>query len=562
MTSSTLISSTIPFSFLHQSLALLLSMTAYRFWISARPIRGHVYVACSDRLLIFSTFALYCSCHDLSWDVFGESIALKLLIYSALGILSLKFVTLAADYGVESMCFEKVGVLLLAGMTAIHPPIAFLFLCFYSFARGAVIPLHEGFPFRALQLFSVSLPVTKIFLLLGLFEKSGLAPQIPTLSLLFILFGATYFHPGKCKLSLGQTRFHWIMRNQLHYLLVNGYLWGWFGHRAPSTVVVQAKILKMLNIPSAIFVTGSQLLCCTCLFCPYWAVTLLFSVIAFHLMVFITAGLLFWEFTVFNAMMIAATLNVPVEVSHQLFSIGMGSFAWLVILKFSGQIWNPPGLGWWDTPFVQQLQWDLFGSDGQWYSLDCAEMGIWEIQFVKGPVPARPRHFITGHLGCSVRLPTMEDRRELVQRLVRTNGEASQLSPLLSQADVRENFPQLQRYLVNRLQAQARRPKTSAFHKWFRVFWVNGGNYYTGKRYPRYYGQVPISRIRIRYEEFFFNEEEIKQISDLEVSTFDISHGAPLKLNLSVENSKPVLREQDGSEVHFTDLSSLSKELL
>jgi hypothetical protein len=311
-----------------------------------------------------------------------------------------------------------------------------------------------------------------------------------------------YLKPAWSKIRLGPRWWSWAWENRTDFILANAYNCGWAGF-VPERVVTRVlrampPWVRLLNVGTLV-VEASPLVAFLDrrLFLAVLAAT-----VVFHSVIFLCAGILFWEGIATNAGLAATVLFLPAADTALAFGLLPAAVAVLVMaLAIRDLVWQPYHLGWWDNPFTTRIRWRVETASGRVFDLSndwmCPfdrEFGRWTgLFFVPEPV-----------LGGANWGSTLWDR-ELRDRVRAAVGDLASLDELKRDhgtlwwneqhcAD-HEAFLQL---MFGRLNSGARKGPVPRRLRWLKA---PGGQLFHWGRLPRYRGDEPVRRITISCEE-------------------------------------------------------------
>ncbi|MEO0814806.1 MAG: hypothetical protein AAFY60_18225, partial [Myxococcota bacterium] len=226
---------------------------------------------------------------------------------------------------------------------------------------------HGTLPLRAMQLataFVVAAHLTLPF---------GLGPESTSgfLLLLFMMIGSHYVITAVAKGMLGPKWYSWMLNNKLHHVVASAYVWGWARFVPERLWSRFVGVCKRIERPLQIVTFAAEGLAPLVLLDPILAVAVLFTLSAFHIGVFLTTGILFWEWIVTNSLSIALILVMDPKVVDAAFGFWpfLGGVFLMGLFPLRGRLWAPTPLGWWDTPLTQRVQWIVRGVSGATYGL-------------------------------------------------------------------------------------------------------------------------------------------------------------------------------------------------
>ncbi len=311
-----------------------------------------------------------------------------------------------------------------------------------------------------------------------------------------------YLKPAWSKARLGPRWWSWAWENRTDFIIANAYNCGW-ARFLPDRVVTRVlrtmrPWVRVLNVATmAVEVSPLVAFLDRGVFVAVLAATVLF-----HVVVFLCAGILFWEGIATNAALATAVVFLPRSDTAPVFGPGAAAVAvTLMVLTIPDLLWQPFHLGWWDNPVTTRIWWRVQTVSGRRYDLGndfmCPferEFGRWTgLFFVPEPV--------LGDAGWGA---TLRDR-DLRDRIRTVVGDLAGLDELKqSHGTLWWNEQQAEghvRFLLavfNRLNAGARKGPLPKRLRWLKA---PGGQLFQWSDLPPYRGEEPVRRIVISCEE-------------------------------------------------------------
>ncbi|MDB4353467.1 hypothetical protein N9Z64_01935 [bacterium] len=339
------------------------------------------------------------------------------------------------------------------------------------------------------------------------------------LFLILVLISSHYIVPGVSKLRLGPNWLSWVSRNQLHTLVGTAYAWGW-GRFIPEPLVLRfAHRLQKFNLLFQAATLGLELSAGLLLFDQTFASVLLFSLAMFHLGVFLLSGIMFWQNFVFLLGVAGCFVAQHPASNDALFGLMNGGVGccMALLLPLGLTVWRPHKLAWWDTPFIDRVDWLVEGVGGKIYGLHNDFMAPNDRLFGNrcGYFLTKGKR-ITQHLGETKRL-------EVANALYSNAQGASGIPEIIEQFGVVASDEILEqkhdRYMIAFLTNYNRGKRKSVCPRWVRA---PGDQYYYWGRNERFHGQDKVRRLIVRHRQELVTEHKILTITNELVKTLEI----------------------------------------
>ena len=164
--------------------------------------------------------------------------------------------------------------------------------------------------------------------------------------IIFALIGTNYFIPGLHKLIISPNYYEWITENQISNLVLNAHSRDWLTFISDNNFLLLVSIIKDYNIVitvstiileiSGLFILNNRKL----------TIFLLLSFIIFHIIIFLTSGVFFWKWILFNLCIYFLLLKYKNEFKD-LYN-NSNRILVIILISLSPIIFNPVWLGWWD----------------------------------------------------------------------------------------------------------------------------------------------------------------------------------------------------------------------
>lgn len=320
------------------------------------------------------------------------------------------------------------------------------------------------------------------------------------------MLSSHYLVAALAKAELGSSPWEWAKSNRLHMLVGSSWAWGWRGRRDWAAARGLMRRLEPLDVPLQIGTFLLELAAPLVVLHPLLCFALLGALVAMHLTIFFTAGILFWEwilacvaFATWTGGVLAAGLSLPFGLLPALACLAI-----IAVGPAKKRLWHPAWLGWWDTPFIQRVDWVVTAESGARYGLYNDFMSPHEGEYGRAfgwfLVPHR---ICTYHLGevwdAELRDMLWEARedRSLLEQAKLKHGTV-----YLDEAETRAHLDYLELLFVRFNEGRKKHVLPAA------VAWAKapGAQYYYWGDLPAFRGQERVAAIEIFYREALVTE--------------------------------------------------------
>ncbi|MEE8104194.1 MAG: hypothetical protein V3T86_01515 [Planctomycetota bacterium] len=436
------------------------------------------------------------------------------IVLLSTAVVTWRAVTIDVDLATgRTFLFERVLMALACAGVWIHP--AFLVIVLHTgltWLRS--YDHHQHLPIRMMLMFLACVGAVPVLGVLGRVRQT--APvfdlTVPVLFLFLVVCASHFVVPGFGKLRLGARWYTWIRDNRIDSMPVSAYLWGWLRFLPERVVIRTVRFIRpfapLLQALSAVIEVGSALI----LFDRRLCLVLLAAFAAFHLMVFLLSGILFWQFVIVEALLFAVVFRLPAELAADLFGLQTGflGIALLLVFPLRGKLWRPHKLSWWDTPFACRVHYEVKGREsGTWYGLYADFMCPHERTFGQsyGDFLSDEKR-LNGHLGetddrsCFDAIHAVGDDLSGISRAKENLGTSRYDRELVAKHD---------RYFTAFLHNFNAGCRKRVCPVWLKA---PGGQLFYWGTLPRFTGQEPIEKLIVRYREQYFDGERIHPVTD------------------------------------------------
>lgn len=301
------------------------------------------------------------------WEVVEEAKALQIFACVQAVMLAWKSASEDIDVAAAEAYWPERALLVFTAVGAWFSPV-WIVLQLHVITRPFVGWKHHGtLPLRAMQLGVAFIVAANILHPFGY----GVETTSGFLLLLFMMIASHYVITAFAKGRLGPRWYSWMLENRLHHVVASAYVWGWARFVPRSWWARFVLVVKKVERPLQIVTFAAEALVPLALLDPMIGLALLFVLSAFHVGVFVTTGIFFWEWTITNALAVWLVFVLEPAVVDAAFGVVpfLIGLTLMVIVPFRGKLWMPTPLGWWDTPLTQRVQWRVRGESGAVYGL-------------------------------------------------------------------------------------------------------------------------------------------------------------------------------------------------
>lgn len=368
---------------------------------------------------------------------------------------------------------------------------------------------HGTLPLRVLQLMLGFTLATLALQRVGL-PQPGVAAFVFTA---MMMLATHYVITAFAKARLGPRWYSWMFDNRLHHVVASARSWGWARFVPLRTFTRSVGLLRRIEVPLQIGTFALEASTPLLLLHPNLAIGYAVAYCGFHVVVFVTTGIFFWEWMVTNAMLAWLIGSLPTGSIAQAFGpvatlAGMA----LMLLPLTGRLWKLFPLGWWDTPLTQRVEWRVTTSSGRIYGLYNDFMCPHERLYgrchgsflVTQPV-------FTYHLGEVWRRELRDAIRALKHRPEGIDPLRQQFGIDVSHAGQARQHKAYLKVFFQRLNAGARKSILPRGLRWLKA---PGGQFYYWGDLPGYRRQEPVQRLEAWYREEYFDGEDYRLLSE------------------------------------------------
>lgn len=436
--------------------------------------------------------------------------------------------------------FDRIVLLLMAGLVIYHPaflalflPMCLLMMSQFNFPFPGYTLTDKYVPYSILTFLIVILNTFSGIRLLGKFWTLFKAPLpqpryrsifskllILLRDPMFIIFlflittGATYFSAGFKKFEIGRGLpyiFDWAMHDDFH-IGVKAYLTrGWLDFIQPEIKTSIVDFFRLYATPLLIVAFVIELVGFIVLTSKRIAIICLIAFIFLHIGIFSASGIFFWKWILADIGLIILLLTLSKRHERRLFN------KWWMIASFilicsSILIYRPVKLGWWYLRYFQYYQWEVTGESGHIYALEEGFMTPYQTFFtfrrynflIDRPLP------VYNHLIKTTKDIINEEGPCGIEKFPKKNFFDPQLNEAM------KDF--MEKYFRN-LNERGGKDHLFSFLEAPHHIWM----FRSGGTLPIYNLQEPVRSVQLRFiEKYFFDEndltlnEEVVQVWEIE----------------------------------------------
>lgn len=203
-----------------------------------------------------------------------------------------------------------------------------------------------------------------------------------------------YFYSALAKLALDGPPFNWLYNNDLQALVLSGIEKGVFPFTF-SPLITEA-IFVTVGVLAIPFCVGSFVVQGSALLAPLkrgWMIAVTLVLDLFHLLVYLTAGLLFWKWMALNTI-IVATMAVMTDAEWN----KLARRTCVLFVLISPVFFKTATLAWYDTTAFVSVYFEAETKDGERYRIPNAYFGTASYQVSQAQlfIPRSKKHFTHG----------------------------------------------------------------------------------------------------------------------------------------------------------------------
>lgn len=337
----------------------------------------------------------------------GRASAVFLVVYFISEPFDIPYVTVDASHPAAVLHAHGRWLGLVLGVAAWFRPAAlFAGAMLLWFMRDLHTPL-TGFYFSNLDIRNV----VEVMALAGIgFGLLGAARQIPRLRAGFALDEAAltkaaliifaiglgghfgnYFFSAVAKLVLDGGPFSWLFGNRLYEGLPGALERGTFPFAAsPAMTQFVYDAMRVLNLPFHIFSFAAQFAAVIAIFRRRWVLALTAIYDLFHIVVYLTFGLIFWKWIALNTIFLVTLATIP----DRMWTRSV-QFSALAAVLAGAIFFRTATLAWYDSPGFMSNYFEAETADGERYRVPSSYFATSSYQVSQARLydPDEPGHF-------------------------------------------------------------------------------------------------------------------------------------------------------------------------
>lgn len=494
-------------------------------WLRAVPYHGSSILAGSlANPIVAVTFAIFCVApflrmRHLRWANLSNGVWLR-WFGGGLALL-LAWVLTSYDMNLylgRAHYLDRVAVIALAVLTVWHPAFmaallasGFLVLSQFSYPMGD-LSLTDAMPLFDTALVLVGLVLVRcVSALWPRVRATGGFDGAAFMLAVLTLHAANYFAPAVEKVAISPHLYEWMLTNDvaMHTRAVLAWGWGPFAAAGPDVhgYLLDGAVLGRLPIQfGTMLLEGAGLFL---LLRRRSSIGLLVIWCAFHAIIFMMSGILFWKWMLLNLGLAAVLWRADPAMLGRLFTraafhFSLGAALALVAVSYL-PIVGPQRLGWFDTPSFNTFRVEVVGASGRTYSVDDDDMTPYDHYF------AFDRFFFLVPDKLVIRANASKDYATADRvRRAGIDGIAS-----LKQREGRIYYDADREQLLANFLTTYFRNLNAGMPKKTLLSYVQPPHHLVtsvpGERYSR---QEPVSRVRIRFTEYYFDGSAVRTVID------------------------------------------------
>lgn len=485
---------------------------------------GNLVVAMLSRpttlvMLLVGILPLFVFRKRITWSEIDESLKMRTFVMIVASVMGITFILSDYNYYYDhAFLLDRIVLLALLVGVWFHPGFLFPFvITMMVFALQIHHPLPGGmwnWPDKRMP--THMLFVFVWFIYLRIFVKTD--ARLPLILGLFVA-GSGYAHAGFSKIAIGPVWSTWLLENPTANIFVSAYQQGnWLGHLSEAQIVQAAGFLERVGVVNNAFTLFAEIGAALVLLDRRVARFFLAACILLHLGILSTTGIFFWKWIVVDASMIyfAGSLwkwNVP-DVNVAKPAIAALTAATLILgaahTRVTGILF-----AWWDTRHAQFFTYEVETESGETYDLDPRYFVPYDIVFVQSRFYYTvPEPILPGTYGVTHRYPVFAALQE---------ATVDDLPEVYREYAVRQFNRSLRydfgRFIQRYVRAVMRGDEKEFLPSWFSV------PYHFQTTFPPnvYVGQSKATRVRVFFEQHFYDGDEIHDLQRVEVMAIPIA---------------------------------------
>lgn len=412
---------------------------------------------------------------------------------------------------------DRVALLVLGAAVVMHPVALPAFLMqLLVVARQFEHPACLRYSFTPTRL------SMDLLMLLAAWPMAVVLVNPPAEALVVMMLGATaslYVWPGIAKTVMCPTPGLWAIKNRTHRLFVTSHQQGWLKRMSEARALATARVLRVMDRPIGLLTLALELGAVLMLVGREAAVVVLLANVVLHAAIFAASGINFWKWAVADAALAGLLLMLPEAAIAAVFTpehlaIGLAIIATHVAHQ------RCPRLGWLDTPLNNHFIIEAEGESGRVYRLSRTYFAPYDMVFAQDRhYQLTPGKLLVGTYGCTIGTP--RSGYAVHEALERTGGDASAIEEVrrkLGRCEYDErSAAEFDRFVVEFCRGVNEGVRSGAngpVRGWWRR-WAPPLHIWSSWRGEDVYaGQEPITGVRVRLRETWYDGERVRVLSD------------------------------------------------
>ena len=470
-------------------------------------------------LLLVGVLPLFVFRKRITWELIDDSMKMRRFMWIVALVIGVTFVASDYNYFYDSaFLLDRLVMLAFLALFWFHPAFLFPFvLTVMAFALQIHHPLPDGmwnWPDKRMPMHVLFAFVWFIYLRIAVQTDR----RLPIVLAIFVA-SATYVHAGLSKIAIGPELTTWLLENPTSNIFVSAHIQGhWLGFLSEQATLRIANVLRSLDVATNGYTLFAEIGAGLMLLDRRVARFFLGACALLHVGILATTGIFFWKWIIVDIAMIwyagglwtwgDADISVPRRVAMALpaltFAFAFTHFATTGVL-----------FAWWDTRHAQHFTFEVETESGDTYTLDPRYFVPYDIMFVQSrfyyllPAPVLP-----GTYGVTHRYAVFDALE---------NASVEDLEEIREQHAIQFFNPRL-RDIFGGFVQQYVRASMSGERKAFLPRWLSVP-YHFQTTFPddHFDGQSKVERVRVYFEQHFYDGDEIHDLGRSEIMLVPIT---------------------------------------
>lgn len=455
-----------------------------------------------------------------SWDALGGGTfeAVRWVAAALVLTLAWPFATYARNTFLNrGHDLDRMALLVLGAAVVIHPVALAPFLMqLLVVARQFEHPACLRYSFTPTRL------SMDLLMLLAAWPAAVVLVNPPAEVLVVMMLGAAaslYMWPAIAKMLMCPIVGQWAIKNRTHRLFVTSHQQGWLKWMSEARALATARVLRMMDRPIGAATLALELGAVLLLFGREAAVVVLLANVGLHAAIFAASGINFWKWAVADVALAALLIALPEAAAAAIFTpehlaIGLTIIATHVVHQ------RCPRLGWLDTPLNNHFFIEADGESGRVYRMSRTYFAPVDMVFAQDRhYQLAPGKLLVGTYGCTIGSP--RSGYAVHEALERTGGDAAAIEEVrkkLGRCEYDERgAAEFDRFMVEfcrGVNEGVRSGFNGPERGWWRR-WAPPLHIWSSWRGEDVYaGQEPITGVRVRLRETWYDGERVRVLTD------------------------------------------------